>query len=298
MISVIIPAYKKTDQLLANLTINLPFLNGCEIIVVNDDPSESIKAELKEFDDIQIIENTKNLGFAGAVNTGMKAAKGDYFLLLNSDVVLKDNSYLKALSYFSSNPNMFAVGFAQVEQGGDIVGKNAISWIQGLFVHTKAFDIMPGPTAWAEGGSSLFDAKKVKELNYFDVLFSPFYWEDLDLSYRAWKRGYEIVFAPEIQVEHHHESTIGAFYRKDKIQKIAYRHQLLFIWKNITDLDLIIYHWLMLPLNTLRILLKGEFQFILALFEALSASGKIERQHKKEKNQTKLTDAQILQKFT
>lgn len=297
MISVIIPAYKKTEQLVENLKINYPFLKGCEIIVVNDDPGQSIFQEIKNFPNLRLIENTRNLGFAGAANTGMKAAKGDYFMLLNSDVVLKDNSYLKALTYFQNNPKTFAVCFAQIEQGGEIVGKNSIAWTQGLFVHSKAADILPGQTAWAEGGSSLFDATKVKELKYFDELFSPFYWEDLDLSYRAWKRGYEVVFAPEIQVEHHHESTISAFYRKDKIKKISYRHQLLFIWKNITDLDLIIYHSLLLPFNILGMLLKGEFQFIIALLEAFSASGRIERKHEKEINQTRLTDIQILQKF-
>lgn len=297
MISVIIPAYKKTDQLIQNLTINIPFLKECEIIVINDDPSTSIRDALKTFNSIQLIENEKNLGFAGAVNVGMQAAQGDYFLLLNSDVALKDNSFLTALDYFKKNQQLFAVGFAQIEKHGEVVGKNAIHWGQGLFTHTKAENLSQGITGWAEGGSSLFDAKKVKELNYMDILFSPFYWEDVDLSYRAWKRGYQIIFAPEIQVEHHHESTISTFFKKNRIKKIAYRNQLLFTWKNITDLDLIIYHWLLLPLNTIRMLLKGETQFIFALMEAFAYISRIRNKHTAEKNQTVLTDSQILSKF-
>ncbi|PJE58197.1 MAG: glycosyltransferase family 2 protein, partial [Candidatus Portnoybacteria bacterium CG10_big_fil_rev_8_21_14_0_10_36_7] len=48
-------------------------------------------------------------------------------------------------------------------------------------------------------------------LNGFDELYSPFYWEDIDLSYRAWKTGYTVLFDPQVLVEHHHETTIRTF---------------------------------------------------------------------------------------
>ncbi len=297
MISVIIPVYKKTEQFVENLAINMPFLEACEVIIVNDDPSQSITSQLKQFNSIHLLENSRNLGFAGAVNSGIRVAKGQHIMLLNSDVRLKDNSFKNTLHYFRENPALFAVSFAQVEQHGEIVGKNRIKWVQGMFTHSPAPDMLPGISAWAEGGASIFDAHKMKELNYFDEVFNPFYWEDIDISYRAWRRGYEVLFAPEIQVEHHHESTIGSYFRKQEIKKIAYRNQLLFIWKNITDGNLLLSHILFLPLNCIRMLLHGEFQFIIALMEALPFAGIVHKKAVKETNETTVSDSAILKKL-
>ena len=58
------------------------------------------------------------------------------------------------------------------------------------------------------------------KLGGMDTLYSPFYWEDIDLSYRAWKSGYQILYDPNIIVEHHHESTIAKYFDKKKVSDI------------------------------------------------------------------------------
>ncbi|PIR13864.1 hypothetical protein COV49_00765, partial [Candidatus Falkowbacteria bacterium CG11_big_fil_rev_8_21_14_0_20_39_10] len=114
LISVIIPTYNN-HQFPANLKNNLPFLKGCEIIVVNDNPDTSITDRLSEFD-VHIIQHEKNKGFAGAVNTGIHASKSEYIFLLNDDVLLQDASFRKTLDAFNSDSNLFAVSFAQIEK--------------------------------------------------------------------------------------------------------------------------------------------------------------------------------------
>jgi len=242
MISVIIPVYKNTKLFLDNLKKNLKFLDDCEILIVNDDPEKSIKKEIKSFkeNNIFLIENRKNLGFGQSVNIGAKYAKGDYLFLLNTDVILNNKNYLHALKYFNENPNLFAVSFAQVEKDNQIVGKNILYFKDGLFCHQKANNLNFGFNAWAEGGACLIDKKKFNYLGGFDNLYSPFYWEDVDLSYRAWKAGFKILFDPKILVEHHHETTISKYFDKNKIKTIAYRNQLIFSLKNTTDFDLIV----------------------------------------------------------
>lgn len=268
-ISVVIPVYKKVPQFIENLKHNVKFLNNCEIIVVNDDPSESIASFLTDFKDIVLIENKKNLGFAPTVNIGINTAKEPYILLLNSDVVLKDDSFKKALSHFQDK-TIFAVSFAQVEKNGDIVGKNRIYWKNGFFQHSKAQDLDAGINGWAEGGSCLIDTNKFRSLDGFDEIYSPFYWEDIDLSYRAWKAGYQILFDPTVMVQHHHESTIGSFFQKKNIQQTAYRNQLFFIWKNISSFSMLISHIFYLKLFILKSVLKGDVTFVKAYFQALS----------------------------
>jgi len=242
MISVIIPVYKNTKLFLDNFKKNLKFLDDCEILIVNDDPEKSIKKEIKSFkeNNIFLIENRKNLGFGQSVNIGVKYAKGDYLFLLNTDVILNNKNYLHALKYFNENPNLFAVSFAQLEKDNQIVGKNILYFKDGLFCHQKANNLNFGFNAWAEGGACLIDKKKFNYLGGFDNLYSPFYWEDVDLSYRAWKAGFKILFDPKILVEHHHETTISKYFDKNKIKTIAYRNQLIFSLKNTTDFDLIV----------------------------------------------------------
>ena len=92
MISVVIPVYKKTEEFLKNLEHNYPLLKGCEIIIINDDPSVSIKDRLKDYG-VKLIENQKNLGFAGAIDKGIRNAKHNFVFLLNSDVKLLDSLF-------------------------------------------------------------------------------------------------------------------------------------------------------------------------------------------------------------
>lgn len=271
MISVIIPTYKNLNLLLNNLSNNLKYLTNCQIIIVNDDPSQSIKKEIdnlivnqKTKPKIILIENKKNLGFGKNVNLAVKKAKGKYLLLLNSDVVLKNKDYLFAIDYFKKDPKIFAVSFAQIEKDGSIVGKNRIFWYKGLYHHQKDNNLNLGENGWAEGGAAIFDKEKFIKLGGFDPLFSPFYWEDVDLSFQAKKNGYKIIFDPKIKVFHNHESTIGKYFSKNEIEKIAFRNQLIFTWKNINNFKKLIEHLIFLPGN-----LKFRKNYLLGFFEAL-----------------------------
>ena len=292
-LSVVIPTYKNKEMLLKNLQLNLPFLKECEIIIVNDFPSESIKKDLEQFAGITVIENKKNLGFGGAVNIGVNAATKDYVMLLNNDVILTDESYTKAFKHFEDDNNLFAVSFAQKEKDGSIVGKNKIYWQNGFFQHSKADNLDFGSNAWAEGGSCIVDKKKYIELEGFDLVFAPFYWEDVDLSYRAWKKGYTVLFDPNILVEHHHESTVGKYFDKSKVESIAFRNQLLFIWKNINDKQLISEHHRTIAKHLVKYILKGNWPYVKGKLHAFKKSADLPT----EKINYKRTDAEILSLF-
>lgn len=267
-LSVVIPTYKNKTLFLDNLRHNLPFLDQCEIIVVNDDPSESLKHDMSAFPQVHLIENKINKGFAGAVNVGVHAAKHHYVMLLNTDVKLRDTSYATALAQFAHGKSLFAVSFAQIEKNGKVVGKNKLFWKEGFLQHSRAENMYYGKTGWAEGGSCIVDRQKYKELGGLDELFNPFYWEDIDLSYRAWKKGYTIVFDPHIVVEHHHESTIGTYFSSRRIKTIAYRNQLMCIWKNITDETLLAKHNKALA-KQLAVSLFTDFAFVNGFVRAL-----------------------------
>ncbi len=267
MISVVIPVYKKVDEFITNLGHNLRYLKGCEVIVVNDHPGESIKERLEKYP-VQLIENSTNLGFAGAIDKGIRQAKHNYVFLLNSDVKLQDASFASSLKKFEQNTKIFGIAFAQKEGNGSTVGKNKLLWKNGLLMHSKADDLCEGETGWVEGGSSIIRKDVYEEIGGFDTIFSPFYWEDIELSYRARKYGYVSWFDPDVEVMHRHESTIGSFWSKRAISVISTRNQLLCTWKNIPDTN-VLQHMSHVIRHMLGTLLKGDTTFFEGLLKAL-----------------------------
>jgi O-antigen biosynthesis protein len=281
MISVVIPTYKNKVMFLEYFNRNRRFLKGAEIIIVNDNPLDSLGTDIPANKNIVLIENKKNSGFAKSINIGVRAAKNRIVMLLNSDVLLKDDTYKIAMEDLDKDRSLFAVSFAQQEKSGRIVGRNRIDWKKGLFYHHGSNSAIGGQTAWAEGGACLIDRDKFLKLDGFDSLYSPFYWEDIDLSYRAWKSGYKIIFNSLIIVEHHHETTIGKYFPEKFIKTTAFRNQFLFIWKNIADRKLITNHLLFLPLNIVYYFFKKEGCFLPGLIQAVIRSNMIKRQRYK-----------------
>ncbi len=63
----------------------------------------------------------------------------------------------------------------------------------------------------------------------------PFYLEDTDLGFMAWKRGWKVLYQPRSVVYHEHRGTIGKRFREDQIQAVLKKNFLLFCWKNIHE---------------------------------------------------------------
>ena len=91
------------------------------------------------------------------------------------------------------------------------------------------------PCFYGGGGSCAFDRRKFLELGGFDELLKPFYLEDTDLGYLAWKRGWKVLYQPASVVYHEHRGTIGKRFSEAYIQSVLKKNFLLFTWKNIHD---------------------------------------------------------------
>ncbi len=297
LISVIIPVYRNTSLFLENLTKNRRFLKSCELIVVNDDPNTNLTNKVQKIvPTARVINNHSNLGFGQSVNIGAEKASGEYLLLLNSDVILLDCSFEKAFRLFTKHKNLFAVSFAQIE-GKHIVGANTAEFKGGLLIHKPITANKIQANLWAEGGAMLTRKSIFDKLGGFDPLFSPFYWEDIDLSYRAWKSGYIVLFHPQVKVIHKHESTIGRYFEKKEVLKIAYRNQFIFHWKNITDFRLSWLHVLSLPKILIGAVSKKNLSLIQGFARALTFWPEILQKREKQLQYFSLTDQEVLSKL-
>lgn len=196
---------------------------------------------------MQLVALQLNVRFAAAANTGILFAHHDYILLLNSDVKPTKNVRNQLLQHFSDT-TVFGVGCLEYERdhSGEKSGKNRLWFSRGLFMHSKAKDMLTGPTAWVSGGSGMFDKHKWVALGGFDQLFFPAYWEDVDLSFRARKKGWKVLFDQDAVVYHIHESTNTDVYGSQKIINMSWDNAIKFVKKNANFWQLL-QHYLFLP---------------------------------------------------
>lgn len=284
--SIVIPNWRGKNLLEKNLSAVLA-TKPDEVIVVDDaSPDDSNQFLEKNYPEIKIIKHEKNLGFAAACNSGVKATKGEIVVLLNLDVVPEKDALKKILPNFKDE-KVFAVSFNEPKWSWA-----RIYWERGTVEHE------PGPkskkthiSAWASGGSAAFKKIIWEKLGGFDPLYHPFYWEDIDLSYRAWKRGYQVLWEPKAVVHHKHEAIIGKHYSKKYINLISERNRLLFVWKNITDPKMMAEHKFYL----VRRLTQPSFLKVLLLSKMKCPQILVKRL--KEWREAKLHDKEIFAQF-
>jgi GT2 family glycosyltransferase len=301
-LSVVIPVYKKTDMFMENFVNNISFLpKNTEVIVVDDASCEYLEEKLEPFIKkglVTLITNEKNMGFSGAINRGIFASQGTYVLLLNSDVRLVSSFTDNPEKYFNDNSKIAAVSFAEQGEGRDLLGKSEIFFTRGLVIHSRSKNNDAGLTAWASGGSCLFRSDRLKALHAFDDMYAPFYWEDIDLSFRAYSRGWHVLFEPSYVVEHVRESTIQSLFSTSLVKQVAYRNQFLFTWSNITDVHLTLLHLLWLPYNLFVLSIRGETQFISGFFAALLFIPTILRRRSLKLHNQRISDSKIFELFS
>lgn len=298
MISVVIPVYKNAEMVMRNLKHNMPYFNGYDVIVVDDASDEGLASKIrKAFPSINVIENEQNKGFAPTVNIGVQAAKEDLVALLGSDVRLMKPFPKEILDRFKQHDGLFAVSFKQKERDGSVVGKNRIYFKNGLPNHAKTRDIKKGLNGWADAGSGIFRTSYFRELGGLNEVFAPFYWEDIDLSYRAYSRGWYVEFEPGLYVEHHHESTIGKLFSSTYVKTIAYRNQFIFTWANITDKAYWRSHLMSLPRYLFVFTIKGDFAFIKGFILALVKMSRISKDRERKVEHQLVSDPEIFARF-
>lgn len=299
-ISVIIPNYNGANLLSKNLPQVIKNCPACQIIVVDDASTDrSVELIKEKFKSVRLIINKKNLGFASTVNRGIENASGQLVLLLNSDVSPRSGFLKPALAHFKDK-KVFAVAMTDYShEDGKIVkrGKGGANFKKGFFNHFAA-RIMAGETLWVSGGSGLFVREILNRLGGFDPIYSPFYWEDVDLSFRARQEGYICIFEPKSKVDHYHqEGAIKKTRKPSEIKTISYRNQFIFIWKNFSEPILLVQHLLWLPYHLAKAILSGDAAFLLGFVLALAKIPQmIENSHYRV-SQKAVSDKDVIKKF-
>lgn len=221
ILSVIIVSYNTKDLLdkclssLFDSLKNAGLTGSSEVIVVdNNSKDQTIEFVKRKYKDVKIIQNSSNLGFGGANNQGIRQAKGDFVLLLNSDTVLYPDTIKSSLEEIGKM-NADILGPALLNPDGSIqqsVGYfpnliRVFCWMLFLdnigFIYNliKPYHVKAGSfytsVHWVDWvtGAYLFAKRKVFEKNLFDPKVFM-YAEEVELCYRIKKQGFKILYSP------------------------------------------------------------------------------------------------------
>lgn len=221
--------------------------SGQHVVVVVDNASAdgSQQAIRQRFPDVVLLQNDRNLGFAGGNNVGIGYALdqgADFVYLLNNDTVV-DSGMLNALFeaavehpeagifgakvYYHKNPNRIWYAGAEWSQ------KHAGLVIDGHDHEDdgKSWEELK-PTGSASGCAMLIRSDVFRRIGLLDSRFFIL-WEEIDFCYHARRAGYACMFVPKAKLWHKVSSTFGAA-RSPRYLYFDWRHRLLWIERNLT----------------------------------------------------------------
>jgi GT2 family glycosyltransferase len=188
---------------------------GAEVIVIDNASIDGTLARIRRRN-VSLIANSRNQGFAAAVNQGVRAIHSDRILLLNPDAVLVTG--IESLSSVCSRPETGLVGGKLVDsshrvQTGFNVRRLPSPWALAFEVllinrvwprnpanwHYRCYDMnldQPGRVEQPAGAFLMFRREVWDLLGGFDERFYPIWFEDVDFCKRVIERGYYVYYDP------------------------------------------------------------------------------------------------------
>lgn len=232
-------------------------LDGIEgdIFVVDNNSSDGSVEYIRErFPEVHLIANKENSGFARANNQAIRMTDAEYILLLNPDTVVYENTLRGCLDFMDAHPEAGGAGVRMLTREGDAApeSRRAVPtpWVAFLKMmgFTRRYYMShlpwdkPGRIEVVSGAFCLLRHKALDEIGLLDEDFFM-YGEDIDLSFRLLKGGWQNWYLPYDIIHYKGESTQKSSFR---YVHVFYQAMLIFFRKHYAHLSFII----SLPIQT------------------------------------------------
>lgn len=237
-ISIVILNYKQKGFVLNCLkSINEADWSGLkyEVIVADNNSDDSLGEILAwQNPEVKFIQNGANLGMGAGNNRGIKKAVGDYVVIMNPDTLAQRDTFKKLFDYMEANKEVGVVGPMQLNPDQSIqdscyrwhglltplyrrtplgnfafAKKDLDNYLMNDFDHQSIREV-----DWLLGSFLFCRKSALDEVGYFNDSYFM-YFEDTDLCRRFWKKGYKVVYNPNVKIIHNHtrQSAQIAWYK-------------------------------------------------------------------------------------
>ena len=223
-ISVIIVSFNTSAMLRECLEslFRYPGSGELEVFVVDNDSKDDSVAMVREsFQQVHLIENKTNLGFAAANNQAYELATGQYVVLLNPDAYVKPGAMENGVAFMENHPECGLCGGRLVNLDGDLdpSARRFPNSLYKFFTLSGLSDRYASSRIFGRGDFKYFDHNSVQEVDWVPGTFTIYrrhmltqtglfderffiYYEETDLCLRAKKNGWKVFFVPDAEVVH------------------------------------------------------------------------------------------------
>ena len=248
-LSVVIVSYNVRDYLencLQSVRRALEGIEGEVFVVDNHSDDDSVEAVRSQYPWARLIENQENMGFSRANNIAIRESRGEYVLLLNPDTIVEKSTLREVLRFMEEHPKAGGAGVMMHNADGSLAPESRRAlptpWVSCLKMlgFTKRYYMshlpwdQPGRIEVISGAFCFLRKKALDEVGLLDEDFFM-YGEDIDLSYRLMKGGWENWYLPYPITHFKGKSTQKSDYR---YVHIFYKAMLIFFRKHYSHLSL------------------------------------------------------------
>jgi GT2 family glycosyltransferase len=213
-----------------------------DVLVVDDgSPGAAVSAAAGEFPGVRVLRLPRRAGFCVAANAGVRAAPAPVVELLNDDTSVSSGWACPALRHFA-DPRVAAVaplvlcgppdleGPPRVDSAGDRYFVGGVAAKRGHRRRLRAEHLRPGPVFGASASSAFYRRAAFLAVGGFPEEFGA-YFEDVDLSFRLHRAGFQIIYEPQSRVWHQVSASHGVADRRLLAQQA--RNEELLFWRNL-----------------------------------------------------------------
>jgi GT2 family glycosyltransferase len=246
-ISIIIPVMKKPKYLLECLFSILRETQNCmhsiEILVVQDGDDPILKEIISSVNGILHVQNLDNPGFSHSCNLGASIAKGDYLVFLNDDAQLASSNFFDYLINSFSDEQIGIVGpkilypNGVLQEAGAVINYDGTTTLIGhgenaslpMYSFNREVDYCSGVCLVIR--RRLFD-----EVSGFDEIYSPAYYEDVDLCLKVKEKGFKCLYNAKSAIYHHLSVTTNSLGDEFKRRQVS-KNRSIFLERWIKSID-------------------------------------------------------------
>ena len=248
-LSIVIVSYNVRsylEQCLQSVQKALEGIEGEVWVVDNLSSDDSVEVVRRDYPWVHLIVNQENLGFSRANNLAIRQSQSDYVLLLNPDTVVAEETLRGVLQFMDAHPEAGGAGVMMHNADGTLAPESRRAlptpWVSALKMlgFTKRYYMSHLP--WDEPGridviSGAFCMLRRKAIDQVGLLDEDFfmYGEDIDLSYRLLKGGWQNWYLPFSIIHYKGKSTYKSDYR---YVHNFYQAMLIFFRKHYSHLSI------------------------------------------------------------
>lgn len=224
-LSIAVNSYRNPEllRLCLESVFRHPGSSDFEVLVVDSATEETTRLVMQDFPRARFFPNERNVGFVSLLNRSIAEAKGEYFLLINHDIILTEGAVDSLIRFMETDSGIGMVGPRQVNFNGSEqvscfrfyrpwtifyrrtvlgklpAGRRHLDW----FLMRDYNRAAPKPVDWIMGSAMLVRRGAVEAVGRMDTRFFM-YMEDVDWCRRFWESGWKVFHVPTVSVYHYH----------------------------------------------------------------------------------------------